>query len=139
MTYANSTRSWRRYAPRLVPLLLLTATAVCLGACSMLSASGKEEPSVKIVSNDAHLPDVPKHLAHCVQKQPAAGDTADQMVLNRVEVDEERRACGRALLRWYTEVQAANTPRTGTADRIVEAQAKRSGRTKDAPVPVGWP
>jgi hypothetical protein len=94
---------------RCAGLLLALTSAVCLTACSTLYAK-KDEPKGPQFSltNDAHTPDIPPHLVKCIKQDAKPGKTADEMVVNRMQTDAERRACSEALLKWYKEIQAAN-------------------------------
>jgi hypothetical protein len=85
------------------------ATIVCLTGCSTLYAK-KDEPRGPTFSltNDYHTPDVPPHLVKCIEQQPKGGATADELVVNRMQTDAERKACSEAILKWYKDLQAAN-------------------------------
>lgn len=96
-------------------VLLLPMLAVCLTACSTLSENAKQwsetakaEEAAKVVQSDVHTPDIPKHLVKCLDKKAAKADSADQAVANELLTADERKACAKAILAWYKEIQAAN-------------------------------
>lgn len=68
---------------------------------------GPQKP-VPVAVNEVKTPDVPPHLVKCIEKQPAAGKTANEKVINTKKTADERLACARAILAWYKQVQAAN-------------------------------
>jgi len=83
--------------------------AVCLTACSTLYAKKDDAPEPRFaLVNDYRTPDVPPHLERCIKQQPKGGATADELVVNRMQTDAERKACAEALLKWYKDLQAAN-------------------------------
>jgi hypothetical protein len=57
---------------------------------------------------DTKLPDIPSHLVKCIEKEPPAANTADKKVLALKLTAEERKACAKAILAWYRQIQAAN-------------------------------
>ena len=60
--------------------------------------------------NDAKTPDVPLHLVKCIEKEPPKAATADARVVNLKLTADERKACAKAILAWYKQIQAANKP-----------------------------
>ncbi len=65
-------------------------------------------------------PDVPKHLADCIVKDPKAAANASQWAVNAKLTLAERKACAKNLLAWYKQIQKANK----------EASAASAKRTK---------
>lgn len=65
------------------------------------------------------VPDLPPNIVACLkkneelrQKAKAKGvSTADEMVLNEVQSEDERNACTKAMLDWYRGLQKANKPK----------------------------
>lgn len=87
--------------------------AVSLTACSDLLAEMNREqlseaPKLAQAEAAKPLPDIPPHLAKCVDKIAPPGKTANEKVLNLRKTDEERRVCARAILTWYRGLQNAN-------------------------------
>ena len=58
--------------------------------------------------SETKLPDIPAHLVKCIEKEPPAANTADKKVLALKLTAEERKACAKAILAWYRQIQAAN-------------------------------
>lgn len=109
--------------------------AVSLMGCSTLlgdtelwtaAAKEKEIAAVAPVVNDAKTPDIPPYVDRCIryglaqakhkkQKQEktkteiaAKSPSADKLVLARLQTEDERRKCARAVLNWYRTLQEAN-------------------------------
>ena len=97
-------------------VLALTLTAgVFLTGCSSLSEdvaswsqAQKEVKAAEVVSNDVKTPDIPPHLVKCLQKDAKPGATADAYVANLQLTNDERKACAKAILAWYKDLQKAN-------------------------------
>ena len=117
MKWTSSLTRCRRYTLAALALTL----AVCLTACSMISDDAKahtalaeavEAPKKVPLANDVKTPDVPKHLVKCINKEPPKGKDANEMVTNQILTAEERKACAKAILAWYKQIQAANKKTT---------------------------
>jgi hypothetical protein len=100
-----------RNTRRLAMLALGLTLAVSLTACSELLAT--ETQAAAVLSDppklsETKLPDIPGHLVKCIEKEPPAASTADKKVLALKLTAEERKACAKAILAWYRQIQAAN-------------------------------
>lgn len=100
-----------RNTRRLAMLALGLTLAVSLTACSELLAT--ETQAAAVLSDppklsETKLPDIPSHLVKCIEKEPPAANTADKKVLALKLTAEERKACAKAILAWYRQIQAAN-------------------------------
>lgn len=96
-------------------LALALTLGVSLTGCSSLSdemagwsQAAKEVKAAEVVSSDVKTPDIPAHLVKCIQKDPKPGATADQYVANLQLTNDERKACAKAILAWYKDLQKAN-------------------------------
>ena len=58
--------------------------------------------------NETKLPDIPGHLVKCIEKEPPTATTADKKVLALKLTADERKACAKAILAWYRQIQTAN-------------------------------
>jgi len=65
--------------------------------------------------NEDATPDVPKHLADCIMRDPKAAANADQWVVNAKLTLAERKACAKQLLAWYKKIQDANKKASAAA------------------------
>ncbi len=111
MSYSKFATSTRRFALRALVAML----AVCLTACSDYlkewdnEALGQAQPKpAPVAEAKPATPDIPPHLVKCIEKTPPPGKTADEKVKAITKTDAERKACAKAILAWYKEVQKAN-------------------------------
>lgn len=68
----------------------------------------RQAEAAKVVQSDVKTPDIPEHLAKCIMRDPKPGATADQVVANTLLTLDERKACAKAILAWYKQIQKAN-------------------------------
>lgn len=104
-------------------LALVTTLGASLTGCASLSddvavwsQAQKEAKVAEVVNNDVKTPDIPPHLVKCIQKDPKPGATADQYVANLQLTSDERKACAKAILAWYKDLQKANAKATKRAE-----------------------
>jgi len=95
---------------RLLALAAALTLAVFLTACSELLA---EQQATLVLSDppklsETKLPDISPHLVKCIAKEPPTAATADKKVLALKLTADERKACAKAILAWYRQIQAAN-------------------------------
>jgi len=125
MNSKKPAQTWSRFAALPAALTL----AASLMGCSSISEDVKtwglastpaQAAEVKAAETKVtELPDIPPHLQKCIDKKAKAGKSADQKVLNEIQSADEKRACMRAILAWYKELQAAEKARgkkTASAD-----------------------
>src|SRR5262245_23740924 len=107
MNWTHSSTTTKRLSAAAAAMTL----AVSLTACSELLAT--ETQAAAVLSDppklsETKLPDIPGHLVKCIEKEPPKADTADKKVLALKLTAEERKACAKAILAWYRQIQAAN-------------------------------
>lgn len=62
------------------------------------------------------LPDMPPHLVKCINNKPKAGKDANEKVANHIKAADERKACMKAMLDFYKQVQKQQKERRASAD-----------------------
>jgi hypothetical protein len=96
------------------PLLALTLAVSLTGCSSFLElaqeAEAKQVVPAAAVAEAQPKPDIPPHLVKCIEKEKPvpAKATADALALHQKERAEFKKACGKAILQWYKEVQKAD-------------------------------
>lgn len=126
MNWLKSNKNSTAFA--LMLLLAAVLTTVFLGGCSTLSDDVKAATSgASLVSSKPELPEPPTKLVSCFKStscdekcaKAKAKDSAnhrsksaDAAVLNAIQGEKEKQACGQQLLKWYEEVRAANGAKT---------------------------